>query len=107
VAEGAEWRAASLNLTPRLAEKFYGIIAVSIMVGLAFDFAGFNAVKMLFWSAILNGLLAPPLVVMVVLLTSDKKVMGSRVNSRSLKWLGWACAGVMTFAAVALLATLG
>ena len=107
VAEGAEWRAASLNLTPRLAEKFYGIIAVSIMVGLAFDFAGFNAVKMLFWSAILNGLLAPPLVVMVVLLTSDKKVMGSRVNSQSMKWLGWACAGVMTLAAVALLATLG
>jgi Mn2+/Fe2+ NRAMP family transporter len=107
VAEGAEWRAASLNLTPRLAEKFYGIIAVSIMVGLTFDFAGFNAVKMLFWSAILNGLLAPPLVVMVVLLTSDKKVMGSRVNSQSMKWLGWACAGVMTLAAVALLATLG
>ena len=107
VAEGAEWRAASLNLPPRLAEKFYGFIAVSIMVGLAFDFAGFNAVKMLFWSAILNGLLAPPLVVMVVLLTSDKKVMESRVNSQSMKWLGWACAGVMTLAAVALLATLG
>jgi Mn2+/Fe2+ NRAMP family transporter len=63
-------------------------------------------VKMLFWSAILNGLLAPPLVIMVVLLTSDKKVMGGRVNSLSMKWLGWTCAGVMTVAAVALLATL-
>jgi NRAMP (natural resistance-associated macrophage protein)-like metal ion transporter len=107
VAEAAQWREASLNLKPGLAQKFYAIIAVSIVVGLGFDFAGSNAVKMLFWSAILNGLLAPPLVVMVVLLTSDKKVMGNRTNSRGMKWLGWTCAGVMTLAAVALLATLG
>src|SRR3984885_5011361 len=52
VAEGATWRGASLNLKPRLAFKFYAVIGVSILVGLAFDFAGFNAVKMLFWSAI-------------------------------------------------------
>jgi Mn2+/Fe2+ NRAMP family transporter len=80
IAEAAKWRSASLNLEPKLAGKFYAIIGVSIAVGLAFDFAGFNAVKMLFWSAILNGLLAPPLVVMVVLLTSDKKVMGHCVG---------------------------
>jgi hypothetical protein len=43
---------------PKLAGKFYAIIGVSIAVGLAFDFADFNAVKMLLWSAILNGLLA-------------------------------------------------
>ncbi len=104
IAEGAKWRAASLNLKPKLAHKFYGVIAISILVGLAFDFAGLNAVKMLFWSAILNGLLAPPLVVMVVLLTSDRKVMGSRVNTPIMKALGWACAIVMSGAALALLA---
>lgn len=102
VAEGAMWNAASLNLQPRLAQKFYGVIALSICVGLGFDFAHLNAVTMLFWSAILNGLLAPPLVVMVVLLTSDKKVMGTRVNSRLMKWLGWICAGLMAAAAAAL-----
>ena len=107
VSEAARWREASLNLRPRLAQKFYAIIAVSIVVGLTFDFARLNAVKMLFWSAILNGLLAPPLVVMVVLLTSDRRVMGSRVNSWSMKWLGWVCAAIMSAAAVALLATLG
>jgi len=79
------------------------VIAVAIVVGLALDFAGFNAVKMLFWSAILNGLLAPPLVVMVVLLTSDRKVMGSRANSRGMQALGWSCAFVMSAAAIALL----
>jgi Mn2+/Fe2+ NRAMP family transporter len=50
------------------------------------------AVKMLFWRAIVNGVLAPPLVVLVVPLTSDKKVMGSRTNSRGAMVLGWICA---------------
>ena len=102
IAEGARWKEASLNLQPRLAAKFYAVIGVSILIGLGFDFAGLNAVKMLFWSAILNGLLAPPLVIMVVLLTSDRKVMGNRVNSPRMKVLGWACAAVMSAAAVAL-----
>jgi len=102
IAEGASWKGASLNLQPRLAAKFYAVIAVSILIGLAFDFAGFNAVKMLFWSAILNGLLAPPLVIMVVLLTSDRKVMGNRVNTLKMKVLGWTCAIVMSGAAIAL-----
>jgi NRAMP (natural resistance-associated macrophage protein)-like metal ion transporter len=102
IADGAKWKAASLNLKPQLAQKFYGVIAVSICVGLVFDFAHLNAVKMLFWSAILNGLLAPPLVVLVVLLTSDKKVMGARVNSSLMRWLGWTCAFLMGAAAVAL-----
>jgi NRAMP (natural resistance-associated macrophage protein)-like metal ion transporter len=103
VAEAAKWRTASLNLEPRLATKFYAIIGVSIAIGLGIDFSGFNAVKMLFWSAILNGLLAPPLVVMVVLLTSDKKVMGHCVNSLSMKILGWTCALIMSAAALGLL----
>ncbi|MGC1360640.1 MAG: divalent metal cation transporter, partial [Silvibacterium sp.] len=106
IAEGAKWRKASLNLQPRLAHKFYAVIAVSILVGLTFDFAGLNAVKMLFWSAILNGLLAPPLVIMVVLLTSDRKVMGNRVNSRRMKIMGWTCGVIMSAAALALLAFL-
>jgi Mn2+/Fe2+ NRAMP family transporter len=74
-------------------------------IGLALDFAGLDAVKMLFWSAVLNGILAPPLVVLVVLLTSDKKVMGKRANSTRMRVLGWACAVVMSAAAVALLVT--
>lgn len=102
IAEGGRWKDASLNLQPRLAAKFYAVIAVSILVGLAFDFAGINAVKMLFWSAILNGLLAPPLVIMIVLLTSDHKVMGNRVNSPGMNVLGWTCAVVMSTAAIAL-----
>src|SRR6266550_2070501 len=105
VAEARNWRG-TLEEKPRLAKKFYAVVALSLILGLVLNYAGFNAVKMLFWSAVLNGVLAPPLIVLVVLLTSHKKVMGDRVNPPLLKWLGWATAGVMTVAAVALFATM-
>lgn len=105
VAEAKEWQG-TLSARPRLAKKFYAIVASAMILGLALDYAGFNAVKMLFWSAVLNGVLAPPLIVLVVLLTSSSKVMGDRVNPPLLKWLGWATAAVMAFAAVAMFVTM-
>ena len=105
IAEAAAWRGESLSNKPLRAPRFYLVIAAAIVVGLALDFAGLNAVKMLFWSAVLNGLLAPPLIVLVVLLTSDQKVMGTRTNSRGAKVLGWICAALMSAAAVALAIT--
>jgi NRAMP (natural resistance-associated macrophage protein)-like metal ion transporter len=103
IAEAARWRSASLNKKLHSARRFYGVILVSVLVGLALNYAGLNAVKMLFWSAILNGVLAPPLVILVVLLTSDKKVMGERVNAPGAQMLGWTCASAMSAAALALL----
>jgi Mn2+/Fe2+ NRAMP family transporter len=67
---------------------------------------GIHAVKMLFLAAVLNGVLAPPLIVLVVLLTSNKKVMGKRVNPRVLTWLGWATAAIMAVAAIGMFATM-
>lgn len=104
VAEAAQWRG-SLSELPGLARGFYGVIAVGLLFGLALDYAGFNAVSMLFWSAVLNGLLAPPLVAIVVLLTSSESVMGSRRNPRWLTVLGWITVGVMTAASIAMFAT--
>ena len=105
VAEASNWRG-TLEDRPHLAKKFYAIVASSMILGLALDYAGFNAVKMLFWSAVLNGVLAPPLIVLVVLLTSSRKVMGDRVNPPLLRWLGWASAAVMAIAAVAMFVTM-
>ena len=105
IAEASLWRHASLNREPRRSKKFYGVLAGSVLIGLTLEFAGLNAVKMLFWSAVLNGILAPPLVFLVVLLTSSKKVMGEHASSRTLRSLGWACGVVMTVAAVSLLFT--
>jgi NRAMP (natural resistance-associated macrophage protein)-like metal ion transporter len=104
LAEGAAWRG-SMSDKPKSARKFYAVMVVAIALGLTLDFAGFNAVKMLFWSAVINGLLAPPLILLVILLTSSHKVMGKRVNSPLLKVLGWITFVIMTAAAVALIVT--
>jgi NRAMP (natural resistance-associated macrophage protein)-like metal ion transporter len=105
VAEAEGWRG-SLEDTPRLARRFYAVVAVSMLVGLLLNLLGFNAVTMLFWSAVVNGVLASPLIVLVVLLTSDHTVMGKRVNSPLLRWLGWATAAIMTAATVGTFVTL-
>jgi Mn2+/Fe2+ NRAMP family transporter len=55
---------------------------------------------MLFWSAVLNGLLAPPLIVLITLLTSDRRVMGPHVNPPILRILGWLTAVIMSIACV-------
>ena len=77
-----------------------------MLIGLTLNYFGFNAVKMLFWTAVLNGVLAPPLIVLVVLITSNRKIMGGQVNSFVLKWLGWSTTVIMALAAVAMFATM-
>ncbi len=104
VAEAESWRG-TLADRPRLAPRFYAVIATAMLLGLALDFVGLDAVRMLFYSAVLNGVLAPPLIVLVVLLTSDRKVMGARASSGWLRWLGWATAAIMTAATVGMWAT--
>jgi Mn2+/Fe2+ NRAMP family transporter len=104
VAEGAAWRG-SMADKPRSARNFYAVMAVAMAVGLVLNYLGFHAVKMLFLSAVINGLLAPPLIMLVILLTSSHKVMGKRVNPPLLKYLGWGTFGIMIAAAVAMLIT--
>ena len=104
VAEAEGWRG-SLDDTPRLARRFYAVVAVAMLLGLILNYVGLDAVTMLFWSAVVNGVLAAPLIVLVVLLTSDHAVMGQRVNPPLLRWLGWATAVVMTAATVGMVAT--
>ena len=105
VAEAAAWRG-TLEDRPLLSRKFYALIAVAMLLGLAVNFVGFNAVKMLFYSAVLNGVLAPPLIVLVLLLTSKSKIMGLRVSSRPLRYFGWAAAVIMTAASIAMFVTM-
>jgi NRAMP (natural resistance-associated macrophage protein)-like metal ion transporter len=104
VSEAAVWRG-SLADRSGLAREFYGVIAVGLALGLGLDYAGFNAVSMLFWSAVLNGVLSPPLIVIVLLLTSDPAIMGKRSNPPWLAALGWVTVVVMTLASCAMFAT--
>ena len=102
IAEASAWRA-SLERRPGEAKKFYIVLAVAMALGIALNFAGFNAIKLLFTTAVINGVLAPPLILIVVLLTSDRTVMGDAVNSRLLSGLGWLAFAVMVVAAFGLL----
>ena len=105
IAEAAAWRG-SLDDRPKDARAFYAVVTVAMGVGLLLDFLGFNAVAMLFWCAVVNGVLAPPLIVLILLLTSDPTVMGpNRTNPLWLRALGWTTAVVMTAAAVAMFVT--
>jgi hypothetical protein len=60
MADAARWRVASLSAKPKSASRFCAVIVISIFVAAGFDLMGFNAVKMFFWSAILNGHWHPP-----------------------------------------------
>lgn len=102
ITEALHWRG-SLNDRPRASAKFYAVLTAAVVVGLLLDYLGFNAVRMLFWAAVINGMLAPPLVVLVVLLTSDRKVMGRHVNPPLMKWLGWITAVLMALTSLALI----
>jgi NRAMP (natural resistance-associated macrophage protein)-like metal ion transporter len=74
------------------ARAFYGVIVLSTLIGVALDFAGVNPVKALYWTAIINGLLAPFLLVGVWLIASDRKIMQNQPSSR----LGLASVGITT-----------
>ncbi len=102
ISEAAAWRG-SLEKKPQGARKFYAVLAAAMTIGLVINYVGLDAVKMLFWSAVINGVLAPPLILLVLLLTGDRKVMGDRMGSRFERTLGWATFGIMTAAAVALM----
>ncbi|MDR3514083.1 MAG: divalent metal cation transporter [Caulobacteraceae bacterium] len=82
------------------ARGFYGVIAASVLMGVALDFSPINPIKALFWSAVINGVVAVPLIVVIIILASRKSVMGPFVASRSLVILGWIAAAVMAAAAV-------
>jgi Mn2+/Fe2+ NRAMP family transporter len=102
LAEAASWHG-SLENKPRTARKFYAVLGVAMMLGLGIDFAGFDAVKMLFFSAVVNGVLAPPLILLILLLTRDRKVMGPQTSPHLEQTFGWLTFALMTGAAVAML----
>ncbi len=101
-AMGWQW---GLDETPFRAKQFYGVIAVSTLVGMAINFVGINPITALFWSAVVNGFLAPPLLVLVMLIVNNRKIMRGRVNSRITNILGWVTTAVMFLAAIGLIAT--
>lgn len=99
VAETFGWRS-GLDEKPRHAKKFYAVIAASTLVGVLIDFVGINPISALFWTAVINGVVAPPLLVVVMLIANNKKVMGPRTNGHLTNLIGWLAAVIMFAAAI-------
>ena len=106
VAEAFGWKY-GLSEKPAKAKQFYAVIVISTFVGLLINYIGISPIRALFWTAVINGLLAPPLLVLIMLVSNNKKVMGERVNGVGLNILGWAAAAVMFAAAIGLFLTWG
>ena len=102
VAETFGWKY-GLDTKPSEARQFYAVIAVSTLVGIAIDFLGINPIRALFWTAVINGILAVPLLVLVMLVSSNGAIMGRHKSGPLLNTVGWLTTGVMFAAAVALL----
>lgn len=98
------WRG-SLEKKPGQAPRFYGVIAVATIVGIALDFVGLNPIRALYLSAVLNGLVAAPVMFSVMRLADDSKIIGEFRLPSYLRWGGWLATAVMALASVAFLAS--
>ncbi|HEY8850556.1 MAG TPA: Nramp family divalent metal transporter [Gemmatimonadaceae bacterium] len=101
LAEAGAWNA-GMSEKIHDARNFYGVIAIAMLIGMAMNFAHFNAVRLLFWTAVINGLLAPPLIIILLFVCNNPKVMGDHRNGWKLNLFGILAAALMTFAGAAL-----
>ena len=102
VSEAFGWRS-GLDRKPTRAPQFYAVIIAATIVGMGINFLGINPITALVLSAVLNGIIAAPLLVLVMLISNNRRAMGERTNGRLLNVLGWTTTFVMGLAAVALI----
>lgn len=99
LSESFRWRV-GLYRSLSQARAFYGIIIISMMIGLGMNFLGIDPIKALIYSAFINGVVAPIILALIVLISSNKKVMGHWTNKRSTTVAGWVIVAVMSAAAI-------
>jgi NRAMP (natural resistance-associated macrophage protein)-like metal ion transporter len=104
VGEALGW-SIGLARRPLDAKAFYATIAVATLIGIVINFVDIDPIKALFWSAVLNGIVAVPLMIVMMLMTMRPDVMGNFILPRPLWAIGWLSTAVMAFTVVTMLAT--
>ena len=104
IAESLGWRA-GLYRKLKQAHGFYGVITIATLIGLMVNFMGIQPFKLLYYTAVLNGLIAPPLMVLILLISNNKNIMGKHTNSPISNIMGWLITVVMALSALALIVT--
>ena len=105
VGEGRRWKV-GLSRKPKEAIAFYCVLALSGFGGIGLNFAPIDPIKALYWSAVVNGVLAAPVMVLLMVLVRRPKVMGELVVTGPLYWLGWAATAAMALCIVGMAATM-
>jgi NRAMP (natural resistance-associated macrophage protein)-like metal ion transporter len=95
-----------LEKTAAQAREFYGIIAFSTIAGILLGFTGLDPIKALYWSAVVNGVISVPIMVVMMLMAGRSAVMGRFVIGRRLRVLGWGATGAMALAVLAMFWTM-
>jgi Mn2+/Fe2+ NRAMP family transporter len=105
VGEALEWRT-GLERAPSKARGFYSVIAIATVIGATQNFLHINPMKALFWTAVINGVVAVPVLVMMMLMAGNSAVMGQFTVGRRLKAFGWITTAVMLAAAIGMFASM-
>lgn len=100
IAESLGWKS-GLHRKLRQAHAFYGVIIISLLVGLGLNFIGLDPIKALIYSAVGNGIVAPFILFFIVKLSSNKHIMGEWTNRRIVTWIGWLTTVLMAAAGIA------
>lgn len=100
IAESFKWKS-GLYRTLSQARAFYGVIIISMMIGLLINFLGIDPIKMLIASAVVNGLVAPIILFLIVRMASNSRVVKERVSHPIIAALGWLITGIMVLSGVA------
>lgn len=101
-------RRVGIDFSPRRAPFFYLVMGAATAIGVGLNFTAINPIKALFWCAIINGIVAVPIMVAMMLMIRNKKVMGTMVDrGKGLYWIGWIATAVMAVAVAAMLVTMG
>ena len=102
VAESFRWRQ-GLDLTPLRGARFYSVIAVATLLGVGLAFTPLDPIKALFYAAVINGVISPPIMLVMMRMASDPKIMGEFVVTRRLRILGWLATTIMAVTVAAML----
>jgi Mn2+/Fe2+ NRAMP family transporter len=101
VGEGRRWPV-GLARKPKDAGAFYAVLALSAAIGIALNFTPINPISALYWSAVINGVLAVPVMVLLMLMARREAVMGRYVVAGPLYWLGWLSTSAMLLSVLAM-----
>ncbi|MBC7712314.1 MAG: divalent metal cation transporter [Rhizobacter sp.] len=102
MAEALDWKNKSLELKPQMAKRFYSVIIISTVLGVAIGFTKIDPIKALYLSAVVNGVISVPIMAVMMLMAKNPKIMGRLVIGKKLHFIGWLAVIAMAAAVIAM-----